>query len=138
VPIGTGVFIPSGRFATPRSYIRGIVFNIAGYTVFDDGDHWSWVENGGSAVFVIVPDPRFHAWSSNRWTYDHMFVEFYHTLVPGGTKFPDDYSLRPHTHPVSGERYIEFRFGTVDFGALVYMDMPPANLTYWFPPFSDT
>jgi len=134
VPIGTGVFTPRGQFAFPRSYVRGIVFNIAGYTVTDHGNHYSWNEIGGSVEFFIFLDLRFRAWNSNRWTLDHVVTEFYHTLTPGGTQFPDDFSLFPFYHPTTHQPFLQFRFGTVDFGALVYFDFPAASPFYWFPP----
>jgi hypothetical protein len=136
MPTGTGTFVPNGKFACPRSYWRGIAHNIAGYTVANVGNVYTWTKNTDpNEVWTIGLDMRFYPWSSNRWTLDHIVTDFYYTIAPSPTQHPQPYTLYYFIRPGHPSPYIQIRFNNVDFGNLVYFDFPGAPGSYWLPPF---
>jgi hypothetical protein len=135
MPIGAGSFVPSVKFAAPRSYWRGVVFNINPYTITNVDNVYTWTKTTDpNETWTVTFDSRFWFWNSNRWTLDFMVTDFYLQTTPGGTKFPQPYELRPHTRPSNASQYIEFRFFSLDFGVLHYRDFPAAPSGYWLPP----
>lgn len=134
MPVGTGSFIPSGRFAFPRSYVRGIGFDIAGYVVTSSLNSYYWTKiSDPNEVWTITVDPRFYPWSSNRWTLDHVVTDFYYTLAPDPTPHPQPYTLQWWTRDDNLSPYLLLQFAAVDFDEFHYVDLPAAPPTYWRP-----
>jgi hypothetical protein len=134
MPIGTGSFIPSGRFSTTRSYFRGIGFDISGYTVLSTANAYYWQKiSDPNEVWTIVVDERFWLWSSNHWTLDHIITDFYYTLYPSPTQNPQPYTLQPWLREENLSPYLLLQFAAVDFGEFHYVDFPAAPPGYWRP-----
>lgn len=134
MPIGAGTFHPGPKFFAPRSYYRGIVFNISGYAIVDHGGFWVWTKISNPAeTWTVIPDVRFYNWSSNKISMDFMIVDFYYFILPSIVPVPQPYDLRLHVRPSQPSQYIEFRWNGVDFGSYQYFDLPPAPPDYWLP-----
>lgn len=134
MPIGTGTFHPNGKFAAPRSYWSGIIFDISGYTVHNATTFWYWRKiTDPDETWTIVPDERFLTWSSNRWTLDHILTDFYLQTTPMGTPAAQPYTLQIVPSFVSLRPALLFQFNGINFGEYHFIPFPNQPQTYWLP-----
>lgn len=136
-PSGTGIFtyLPNARLAFPRSYIQAI--SVAAPTTDVD---WTgetllmWLDRSisyGSALKFFVPAL---AWSSNRYTLDHIVCDAWWFAFGDGIHHPDAATIDCTTSPTTGAPVILVTPSTTGTHKFVVStgEAPP---TYWLPPY---
>lgn len=104
--IGTGTFLPGGRFAFPRSYIAGVTNYSAGFTlsqslnVFTLDFHPTY-----PSIYTWVFSLDFWFLTTNYYTMDFIVQECYYKNFPGDSEHALDFTLRwvrpaPLHHPI--------------------------------------
>lgn len=131
--IGTGTFNPQGGFSFPRSYVGNVAFpadwTLESHTneqfVFNDFMFYN------DRIFVNLYQP-FWAWSSNRYTLDHIVVDCYYHALPSTVDTPTPFSL---TYlPPTPTHAATLRLLSPFFGSTIqYFSLPPVNQPYWLP-----
>jgi hypothetical protein len=135
MPIGAGTFRPNARFAFPRSFHRGIVFDIAGYSVTHIANTYHWTKlTDPNEVWTIRLDPRYYIWSSNRWTLDFIVIDFFYEVAPDPTQHAQPFVLEDWVYAAKKSPYLLFKWADVDFGEFHHIDFPSAPPGYWSPP----
>lgn len=133
--LGAGTFVPNGRFAITRPYLRGI------WLSFDTGAIVTWTDN--SVAFADGPVPvvtgritfleEFWEWSSNRYTLDHVIIESWYSFNGGVTEIPLPFALTWYTD-TDGSPYLVYNpFSAVGTGAFKH-DMPPTPPSWYWQP----
>jgi hypothetical protein len=132
--IGVGTFLPSARFAFPRSYVYEIVIARYGDTITQAGMTFTiHAVPPDPTVAVIVFNSRLGVWTSNRLTLDFCVNEFY--ALPGGVgpAIPLNYTLSYTQSPTDGRPCLQFEW------YITAPDFQRFKLTspgspYWLPP----
>lgn len=132
--LGAGTFIPSGQFAFPRSYLRGI------WLSFDTPAIVNWTYNRVTFADSVTPVVTgaisiFYnawAWSSNRYTVDHMVTESWYSFDNGVTKIPLPFALTWFLDSDFSTWLVYNPFSALGTGAFKH-DMPAAPPSYWRP-----
>ncbi|HSS99947.1 MAG TPA: hypothetical protein VLK33_23090 [Terriglobales bacterium] len=92
--IGTGTFLPWGRFSIPRSYVAGVVNYDAGFTLTQDVNKFALdFHPTYTSVYHWTFSLKFWLWSSNVWTLDHIITESYYVNLPDPTQIPLNFGL---------------------------------------------
>lgn len=135
MPAPMGTFHPNGRFAAPRSYWRGITFDITGYNItnFDNVYFWHKVTDPNEQ-WLIELDNRFWLWTSNRWTLDNIVTRFELTFLPFGTPVAQPFTLQLTLPSISTRPYLLFQFAGINFADYHNIDFPSPPSGYWSPP----
>lgn len=92
--IGTGTFLPSGRFSFPRAYILDFYVYRNGNTVIQQGNKFIVTDAFNpqqKATFIC--HTNFLPWSSNGWTLDHIIVQSFYVTFTGGPEIPLPFNL---------------------------------------------
>lgn len=136
MPWPLGSYSPRAKFAFPRSYVRGILFNLDGYTIqhFDNAYLWTKISDP-SETWRIELDERFYTWSSDRWTLDYVVTSFTLHACNICPIVDQPFTLRWWTHPANKSPYLMFRFADVAFTTYTPFDFPAAPAGYWRPRF---
>lgn len=134
MPLPMGSYVPGPRFAAPRSYWRGIRFNITGYVVTNVANVYFWTKIiDPNEVWTITLDNRFHMWNSNRWTLDFIITTFYYQIFPDPTRHDMPFELSFDYSPNNHSPYLSLRFDSTTFPDFHYFEFPPAPSGYWAP-----
>jgi len=131
--IGTGTFLPSARFAFPRSYVYEIAIARYGDTLTQAGMTFTiHAPPPDPTVLIIVFDSRLGVWTSNRLTLDFCVKECY--VLAGGVppQIPLNYSLSYGLNPLTDHPALLFEWflGTPDFQTVKLVQQNP---NYWLP-----
>jgi len=134
VVLGAGTFVPGGKFAFPRSYLRGI------WLSFDTPAIVNWlgstVNFADSATPVVTGRisfaPAFWTWTSNRYTLDFTIIESWYSFNAGVTQIPLPFALTWYYDDDMSTYLVYNPFSAVGTGAFKH-DMPPAPPGYWNP-----
>lgn len=136
--IGPGVYNPGPDFAFPRSYVKGIdMFFGPGALVIWTANECFFQDLTNPAVtgkFIIKPE--FVPWSSNRYTFAWLPVEWYYTISPNPTQVPVNFFANWGATVPGSDNYLVFNIFGV--GTVRYRhDLPAAPSSYWRPPLTD-
>lgn len=130
--IGAGSYSPGGRFAFPRSYIRGVAVQIVAGVINRVANVWTLQNPPDPTLYTFVLDARFYQWNSNRWTLDYMVYESYYQPGGVGALVPMPFLLTYYINPANKSPYVIFSpFSSP--GGLTYFDLPTAPGGYWLP-----
>lgn len=132
--IGTGTFLPSARFAFPRSYVYEIVIARYGDTITQAGMTFTiHAPPPDPTVAIIVFNSRLGVWSSNRLTLDFCVEEFY--ALAGGVppQIPLNYTLKFAISPLTNRTCLTFEWftGLPDWQRFA---LTSPGSPYWLPP----
>lgn len=132
--IGLGTFIPTARFAAPRSFYAYILIGIFGWTIEQDENMFTY----HSVLFpndtiVQVVDPRFWSWNSNAWTFDHIVCESYYHRLLTGAKDPAPYGVKIQNDVFTGLPAVQLwnTDGTAVITSRIGLESAPPG--YWLP-----
>lgn len=131
--IGTGTFVPGGRFAFPRSYINDFYVCRNGDTIAQTGAKFVVTDTFNpnlTATFVMLL--QMFVWNTNTYTMDHVIVESYYQNTIGGDKFPLPYNLNYSIDPANGRSRLILGWS----GFMTdpqKMSFPPQQADYWLP-----
>jgi len=131
--IGTGTFLPSAKFAFPRSYIYEIVIARYGDTITQSGMTFTiHAVPPDLTTATIVFDSLFGIWSSNKRTLDYCVKEFYYQVGGVGTQNPLPFTLSYTLSPFTQRPCLRFEWsgGSPDFQRFALV---PAPADYWLP-----
>lgn len=131
--IGTGTFLPSAKFAFPRSYIYEIVIARYGDTITQSGMTFTiHAIPPDPTIAIIVFDSLFGVWSSNKRTLDYCVKEFYYLAGGLPPQNPLPFTLSYTLSPLTGRPCLQFEWssGTPDFQRFALVSQPP---NYWLP-----
>ena len=130
---GTGTYIPSAGFSSPRSYL------------FHFATHQAWnleARTDGSFIFndfgtfndriYLNLRPSFWLWNSNHYNLEDLVVDAYFQALPDPTHVPYNFTLKF----VSGTpaRASHLLLTNANFSApYQYFSLPSAPPSYWLP-----
>jgi len=135
MPPPNTTYVINPKLAAPRSYweMVDVVVN-PGVIVTWTGSAYYYEEfvTGGFEQTWLIPDPRFYAWSSNRWTLDFIFTDQYSQLNGGPGVYHKPMHLGVGYNPAN------YRWGVIaawTVGATNhFFDLPGGPPDYWVPP----
>jgi len=132
--IGVGTFLPSARFAFPRSYVYEIVIARYGDTITQAGMTFTiHAPPPDLTVAIIKFNSRLGVWTSNRLTLDFCVDEFYALVGGGGSPIPLNYVLKYELSPLTQRPALVFEWyvGTPDYQRF---NLTQPGSPYWLPP----
>jgi len=131
--IGFPTYLPSPLFAFPRPYVDQVTFHFNAGVTFVQSDNDFVITDGANpnvhvrATFL----PEFWATSSNRYTIDHLLVNWWVYVDPSPTPIPIDFTVTYFIDPVTIKPEI---FVGVPAATTRYtFPLPPAPPDYWTP-----
>jgi len=129
----TGFFTPQAKFAFPRSYFYEIVVEDQAPTILRVGNNIHTIIDAsvGYGIWYII-NPKMWAWSSNRYTLDHVVLDCWWEYGFDGVHHPQDYGVAWNGEPLRLKTHILINnpFLTTNF-ARFPVDPQPSN--YWTP-----
>lgn len=132
--IGIGTFLPSARFAFPRSYVYEIVIARYGDTITQAGMTFTiHAVPPDPTIAIIVFNSRLGVWTSNRLTLDYCVEEFYYLAGGLPPQVPLPFKLSYALSPFTQRQCIQFEWsvGTPDFQRF---QLTSPGTPYWRPP----
>jgi hypothetical protein len=85
-------------------------------------------------TIVQVIDPRFWAWSSDAWTFDHIVCESYYHRLLTGAKDPAPYGVQLRNDPTTGFPVVQVWDPDGLASPVAEITLPAATPGYWLPP----
>jgi hypothetical protein len=104
--------------------------------VTQDGFSFHFPDGGAPyRVFTLTVEPRFWAWSSNRYTLDFVITESYYTEFGVPPQYPVPFLLRYEQLEPNNLPCVSFYPFAAPFTDPHFFVLPSAPEDYWLPPF---
>lgn len=135
VPLGINFgYAPQAKFAFPRSYVLDILVSdwTGTYTMVDNVITVDFPDHIGHKNVYVV-NPKFLAWSSNRYTLDFVVCDAWNQENPDDTPNPSGYQTRYGVDVLTGRPYVEIRNPFIVTQHATFA-LPQAPGGYWYPP----
>jgi hypothetical protein len=130
--VGIVTYVPDGRLPVVRSYISAIALQWqANYTILATGNPFVIRENtfGGYQTHIKLK-PEFYAWSSNVYTLDWIFEDWYVT-APGGSPIIPGQPVQFGISTQSNGIPCIYGVWTPSSAPYIFFSLPPAPPDYW-------
>lgn len=126
-------FTPNAQFAFPRPYVEQFTFGFGVGAIFAHSAEQFFITDGTNPIVHVVCNllPNFWATNSNRYTLDHVIVDWYGLVDPSPTPFPIPFVLRYQVDPVTIKPEL-FLFLT-GWTTRYTFALPPPPADYWTP-----
>lgn len=131
--LGTPTYLPSGQFAFPRPYAEQVTFHFGPGAIIVQSVNEFFITDGGNPNVHVVCNwlPEFWATSSNRYTIDHLLVDWYLLIDPSPTPLALNFTLTWFKDPVTIKP--ELFIGLPTANTRYTFALPPAPPGYWTP-----
>jgi hypothetical protein len=134
VTIGTGTFLPSAKFYTPRSYIYQLDIALYGDTITHVAGRFTiHAVPPDPTIAVIQFDSSWYLWNSNKRSLDHIVTEFWYKAGGIGPEIPLPFTLGYWVNTTTRVPGLFFNWSSGPRLERIF-DLPAQPLNYWLPP----